>query len=184
MHGVIFGRLKQYVEEKLGPPAWTELLHAAGIGERIYLASSSYPDEELSRLVTTASSMSHVPIADLLEDFGRELVPTYLGMYGHLIKPEWRTLDVVGAHRRDDPQGGPNPKSRRLPSRASDHALERHRAGARVFVRAPLVCSGARNRAWCRRALPGRGEDRGASVHAEGRTRVHDVDRDALKNAW
>jgi predicted hydrocarbon binding protein len=95
MHGVIFGRLKEYVDNKLGPGAWTELLRESGIGERIYLAASAYPDEELVRLVTTASSTKNIPIADLLEDFGRELVPTYLGMYGHLIKPEWRTLDVV-----------------------------------------------------------------------------------------
>jgi hypothetical protein len=52
-------------------------------------------DEELVRLVTTASTATKIPVPELLEDFGRELVPMYLSMYGHLLKPEWRTLDVV-----------------------------------------------------------------------------------------
>ncbi len=95
MHGVIFSRLKQYVDGKLGRAAWTELLHESGIGDKIYLAVEAYPDEELVRLMMTASRTKQIPLPKLLEDFGRELVPMYLGMYGHLIKPEWRTLDVI-----------------------------------------------------------------------------------------
>ncbi|HSQ61864.1 MAG TPA: heme NO-binding domain-containing protein [Polyangiaceae bacterium] len=95
MHGMIFGRLKQFVEAQMGAEAWPALLAAAGIGDKIYLASSAYPDEEIVALVQAASAKTGLPIPGLLEAFGEYLVPAYLGMYGHLVKPDWRALDLI-----------------------------------------------------------------------------------------
>ncbi len=95
MHGMIFGRLKQFVESQMGPEAWRALLVDAGIGDKIYLASSAYPDSEIVALVQAASAKTGLPAAALLEAFGEYLVPAYLGMYGHLVKPDWRALDLI-----------------------------------------------------------------------------------------
>jgi hypothetical protein len=35
------------------------------------------------------------PLPAVLQEFGEFTVPALLGMYSHLIKPEWRTLDVI-----------------------------------------------------------------------------------------
>jgi hypothetical protein len=45
--------------------------------------------------VKAANELTGVPIPDLLEAFGEALVPTYLTLYAALLKPEWRTLDVI-----------------------------------------------------------------------------------------
>ncbi len=95
MHGVIFGSLKEFVEERMGPGAWPALLADANIGDKIYLASSVYPDEEIVALVGAASKKTGLPPGALLEAFGEHLVPMYLKMYGHLVKPEWRALDLI-----------------------------------------------------------------------------------------
>ncbi len=95
MHGVIFGSLKQFVEAQMGPEAWPALLADAKIGDKIYLASSAYPDEEIVALVGAASARTGLPPAALLEAFGEHLVPMYLKMYGHLVKPDWRALDLI-----------------------------------------------------------------------------------------
>jgi hypothetical protein len=95
MHGMIFGRLKEFVDSQLGADAWPALLAAAGIGDKIYLASSAYPDAEIVALVQAASAKTSLPPEALLEAFGEYLVPAYLGMYGHLVKPEWRALDLI-----------------------------------------------------------------------------------------
>jgi predicted hydrocarbon binding protein len=95
MHGMIFGRLKQFVDAQMGEEAWPALLAASGIGDKIYLASSSYPDAEIMALVQAASAKTGLEAAALLEAFGEFLVPAYLGMYGHLVKPEWRALDLI-----------------------------------------------------------------------------------------
>jgi hypothetical protein len=36
-----------------------------------------------------------LPATKLLEDFGEYLVPTYLSLYATLLKPGWRTLEVL-----------------------------------------------------------------------------------------
>jgi hypothetical protein len=45
--------------------------------------------------VAEAEVMSGIPAATLLEGFGEFLVPTYLSLYGALLKPQWRTLEVL-----------------------------------------------------------------------------------------
>jgi len=95
MHGMIFAELKRFVDEGHGPGVWDTLLRESGIGAKIYLTMEVYPDEELVRLARTASALTGAPLADILEAFGEFLAPTYFKLYGHLLKPEWRTLDVI-----------------------------------------------------------------------------------------
>src|SRR5207249_3314879 len=44
MHGLVFSELKKFVDYKLGPAAWNELLTSAGLGNKFYMATQEYPD--------------------------------------------------------------------------------------------------------------------------------------------
>ena len=89
MHGIIFSELQRYVDKKLGPGAWRKLLPEAGLGARTYLVTSSYPDAEAVALVTTASRLTNLPVAAILEDFGEFIVPSLLSIYKPLVKKDW-----------------------------------------------------------------------------------------------
>jgi heme-NO-binding protein len=95
MHGTIFAELKKYVTTKFNEQAWEQLLNDSGIGPRIFLAFQNYPDEEALALVAAANQLTGIPVPALLEDFGDFIAPDLIAMYRHLIKPEWRTLDLI-----------------------------------------------------------------------------------------
>jgi hypothetical protein len=95
MHGIIFTELRKYVDEKLGGQAWGQLLGAAGLKGRMYLPIQEYPDAEAVTLVTTAAQVTGIEAGVILEDFGQFIAPSLLGMYRTLVRPEWRTLDVL-----------------------------------------------------------------------------------------
>lgn len=95
MHGTMFVHLRKFVEEQHGPAAWTAILDGAGLGPRVYLPITSYPDEELAAIVATAAEKTGAPVPELLESFGEHVAPQLLALYRHLLNPEWRTLDVL-----------------------------------------------------------------------------------------
>jgi hypothetical protein len=95
MHGIIFTELRKYVDTKLGGDAWGDLLNAAGLKGRMYLPIQEYPDAEAVTLVTTAAQITGLDAAVILQDFGVFIAPSLLGMYRTLVKPEWRTLEVL-----------------------------------------------------------------------------------------
>lgn len=95
MHGIILQELQKYVEEKLGNEAWGNLLKESGMPDRVFMPTQAYPDEEVVALVTTASRLTNNPVAAILEDFGKYIVPDLYKLFGMLIRPEWKTLDVV-----------------------------------------------------------------------------------------
>lgn len=95
MHGIIFSALKKYVRTRLGDEAWTNLRTAAGLADRVYLPVQTYPDEEIDALIQTVASLSGITADQLLQDFGRSMIPDFLTVYRPLLQPEWRTLDVL-----------------------------------------------------------------------------------------
>jgi hypothetical protein len=95
MHGIIFSELKRYTEARLGESGWREVLADAELGPRLYMAVQTYPDEEAVAIITAASARADLPLPALLQDFGEFITPTLLSMYRSLIKPEWKTLDVL-----------------------------------------------------------------------------------------
>lgn len=95
MHGIIFTALKKYVKTRLGDGAWDHLRETAGLGGRLYLPVQPYPDEEILALVSAASSITGIPVHDLLEDYGQFIVPDLLAIYRGILRPEWRTLDLI-----------------------------------------------------------------------------------------
>lgn len=95
MHGIVFGELKQYVAARLGTAAWSELLEAAGMGPKLYLAIEEYPDQELGAILRAASNRTGLSAAGILHDFGDFIGPHLMRMYRMYILPEWKTLDVI-----------------------------------------------------------------------------------------
>jgi hypothetical protein len=95
MHGMIFSELRQYVEQKHGRGTWETLLTAADLKGRVYLASGTFPDAEAMALVSAASTLTAQTAAALLEGFGMFLVSALMKMHGHMLRPEWKTLDVI-----------------------------------------------------------------------------------------
>ena len=95
MHGIIFQELRKYANTAYGEKTWETLLAAAGLKGSTYLASRSYPDEQVLAIVDAASGATGVPKLQLLEQFGEFVAPDLLAMFRSLIKSEWRTLDVL-----------------------------------------------------------------------------------------
>jgi predicted hydrocarbon binding protein len=95
MHGLLHLQLQRFVESQHGPEGWRELNRRAGLENRVLTALQSYPDEDMTRLVAEAVGLTGVPAPELLEAFGQFLAPVYLSVYASLVKPDWRTLDLL-----------------------------------------------------------------------------------------
>jgi hypothetical protein len=95
MHGLIFGELKKYVEARFGTEVWNEMLKEAGLEWRFYNHVQEYPDEEIVRIVSAACRATKRSSATILEDFGEFIAPDLLSMFRPMIRPEWRTLDLI-----------------------------------------------------------------------------------------
>lgn len=95
MHGMVFAELQKYVTEKLGPEAWKKLIQEAKVGGKIYLTVQAYDDGEMVSLVAAASKVTGQPASAILEDFGQWVVKDLVKIYKTLIKPEWKTLDLI-----------------------------------------------------------------------------------------
>jgi len=95
MHGIVFVELEKFVTHTHGSNAWAQLTSHVGVAGKIYLPINEYPDSEIKSLVTAASSLTNVPPSAILESFGEFLTPSLLSMYGHLLLPQWTSLDVI-----------------------------------------------------------------------------------------
>jgi predicted hydrocarbon binding protein len=95
MHGIILSELKRFVLARYGDEAWRNVAREAGRPDATYLASGVYPDEDAFALVAAASKATGKPVPALLEDFGEYIAPHLLEIYAPIMRPSWRTLDVI-----------------------------------------------------------------------------------------
>ena len=95
MHGFVFTELKDYVTAKLGAEAWTSVCDRAGLKGKAYVNYQEYPDAEAVQLVTTASEITGLAAAVILEDYGAFLAPHLFRAYRPLIDPSWKTLEFL-----------------------------------------------------------------------------------------
>lgn len=95
MYGLIFMGLRKYVDANLGANKWNNLLTESGIGSKIYSYNSEYQDHEAVALVSMVSKLTGKTVPAILEEFGEFITPELFNMYRLLIKPEWRTLDLI-----------------------------------------------------------------------------------------
>jgi hypothetical protein len=95
MHGIIHLELHNFVKSRYGEDALKTLLGQVRQNPDLITPLRSYPDREIVEMVVAASKLTGKPIATLLEAFGEFLVSSYVALYGGLLRPEWRTLDVI-----------------------------------------------------------------------------------------
>ena len=95
MHGTIFAELRKYVDGKFGGATWNKLLENAGLGPKIYLPVQAYPDDDVAKIVGAASEATGMSAQAILQDFGQFIAPDLVAMYRSLMKPEWKTLEVI-----------------------------------------------------------------------------------------
>src|SRR5437667_9516732 len=95
LHGMIFSELRSYAEDKLGPGSWNAVLKRAGLERSVYLPIQEYPDCDASALIAAVSTATRRNLSLVLEDFGECIAPTLMKLHGHLLLPEWKTIDVI-----------------------------------------------------------------------------------------
>lgn len=95
MHGIVFVELNQYVKQRLGAPAWKQILRTADLEHRVYFALDTYPDGEMQALVPAIAGRMGLSADKVMEEFGEFIAPTMLRMYSSLLNPQWKTLDVL-----------------------------------------------------------------------------------------
>ena len=95
MHGIVHVELMRYVETVYGEDVWETLLEKAGLGSKLYMASQAYDDQEIYRLMETASEMTGKRPDELLRAFGEFVLPNLMNIYKTLIDPSWKTIDFL-----------------------------------------------------------------------------------------
>ena len=95
MHGIIFLELQKFARQQAGAQAWETLLSEAKLPVKSYSAVRSYDDQEILSLVGAASRILNLPATAILEAFGEFIAPALIRLYGRLLQPGWKTLDVI-----------------------------------------------------------------------------------------
>ena len=95
MHGSILTLLKRYVQTQYDHSTWVKLMEQSGLANVEFDHKKVYPDEHIYALVGQAAEMTGLSAGELHEKFGEYLVPDLMYMYQKLLKPEWKTLDML-----------------------------------------------------------------------------------------
>src|ERR1700687_102849 len=95
MHGIIFTELRRFVDCSLPRGSWSQALRAANLENHAHVSLRDYSDAEFFSIVDATSKIAHKSMAETIEAFGAFIAPNLLSMYSILIKPEWKTLDVI-----------------------------------------------------------------------------------------
>ena len=78
MKGIINKGIQDLVEERFGREAWEQILERAGCNELFFTLGRDYPYESTLSLVTAVSEFSGMPVEQVMEEYGRYIVPRTL----------------------------------------------------------------------------------------------------------
>ena len=96
MHGIIHLELRKFMQARHGPEGWLRLLEQAGVATSLgYVRVGQYPDDELAAILAAAAQKTGAAVEAILEDFGEFSAADLIAMYPGVVKPEWRTLDLL-----------------------------------------------------------------------------------------
>lgn len=86
MYGLIHTALRDMVLEDLGESVWIEIAEVSNVPSDSFLTMRSYDDEVTMALVSAASSVLNLPMADALEAFGLYWITKFAPKeYGQLL---------------------------------------------------------------------------------------------------
>ncbi len=95
MHGTILTLLKRYVQTWYDHSTWVKLVERAGFDKVELNHKTVYPDEHIDVLVGHATETTGLSAGELHEKLGEYLVPNLMYMYQKLLRPEWKTPDML-----------------------------------------------------------------------------------------
>lgn len=95
MHGLILVQLQKFAQQTLGPEEWRSALSKAGLDRTSFSAGLVYEDRQALELIVLAAETLNVPVDEVVEMFGRFLSTELIRLYQRVIKPQWRTLDII-----------------------------------------------------------------------------------------
>jgi Haem-NO-binding len=94
MKGIVFNLLEELVSRDHGEDTWDDMLDAAGLSG-VYTSLGNYADEDLMKLVATASAKLDLPADDVVRWFGRNATPIFRQRYPELFEPHDSTRTFV-----------------------------------------------------------------------------------------
>ncbi|PVY43141.1 heme NO-binding domain-containing protein [Pontibacter virosus] len=115
MHGSMFVMLQHYVESAYDHGTWVKLLEGAGVEHTSFQMQEMYPTHEIFAIVGRLGESTGQSIFNLMEQFGKFMVPDLMRMYSRYVRPEWRTYEMLihtedkmhAAVRREDSRTSP-----------------------------------------------------------------------------
>jgi len=88
MKGVIFNLLESYIAENLGEEELEKILSEAPLKTKEpFVGPKTYPDEDLSAIIATASRISGITEQEIVRRFGRFCFPELAEKYPLFIEP-------------------------------------------------------------------------------------------------
>jgi len=96
VHGLIFFYIQKFADRLAANAAVDSTVRASLVsGTARYLPSGVYPDADAVVLLEAIAEGLGEPLPDTLVRFGEFLAPNLLRVAGQLVRPEWRSLDVI-----------------------------------------------------------------------------------------
>ena len=95
MHGLILVQLQKFAQQTLGSEEWRSALSKSGLDRTSFSAGLVYEDRQALELIVLAAETLNVPVDEVVEMFGRFLSTELIRLYHRVIKPHWRTLDII-----------------------------------------------------------------------------------------
>lgn len=95
MHGMILKGLKDFVVDTYDQETWEAIQEEADVPRTLYVPVTQYPDEHVFELVEAAVELSGEDASDLLQAYGRSIVPQLVETYGVHVDAEWTGLELI-----------------------------------------------------------------------------------------
>ncbi len=86
MKGIIFKVFEEYAETALGKEILAEVKGQCKLDRAIFLATGSYPDEQLFSLVKATADIAGKSVDEILYECGRYAIKPLSGIYGPFFK--------------------------------------------------------------------------------------------------
>ena len=117
MHGILFLALEDFLESQLGDDAWSRTMAAANLDDEDFSPDLFYPDGNAQALFDAAAKLLNTSPGAMLERLGHHMSPglVAMGRSMGLVKPHWKTMDILEHLQKDILSAFGNPDADRIP---------------------------------------------------------------------